>query len=188
MRRIFAAVRAHWGQAMRIEVEKLSEAGAPFTGVYAPDQLPLEDEMTRLVSEARIEGRASKWREQIRLRGTINASVEVRCDRCVAPVVVPVSANFDATYVPAEVLNTEAEATELQEDELTFDTYEGDELDIDELAREQLLLALPARHLCREDCKGLCPTCGEDLNTQTCHCEQQVIDPRWAALAALKKQ
>jgi uncharacterized protein len=172
---------------MRIEVDKLNETAVPFTTVYEPGQLELEDELTRLVSEARLEGRASKWREQVRLRGKINASVEVRCDRCVAPVVYPVNADFDATYVPAEVLTTDAEATELQEDDLTFATYEGDEVDIDELAREQLLLALPARHLCREDCKGLCPTCGEDLNTQACHCERQEIDPRWAALAALKK-
>jgi uncharacterized protein len=172
---------------MRIEVDKLNEAGAPFAIVYAPEELQLEDELTRLVSEAKLEGRASKWREQVRLRGAINASVEVRCDRCVAPVVIPVNTDFDVTYVPTEVLTTDAEATELQEDDLTFATYEDDELDIDELAREQLLLALPARHLCREDCKGLCLTCGEDLNTQLCHCEQQETDPRWAALAALKK-
>ena len=172
---------------MRIEVEKLNEAGAPFTAVYAPDELQLEDELTRLVSEAKLSGRASKWREQVRLRGTIDASVEVRCDRCVTPVIAPVNAEFDVTYVPAEVLTTDAEATELQEDDLTFATYEGDTLDIEELAREQLLLALPTRHLCREDCKGLCLTCGEDLNTQSCHCEQQETDPRWAALAALKK-
>jgi len=172
---------------MRIEVEKLNEAGAPFAARYAPEELELEDELTRLVSEAKLEGRASKWREQVRLRGIIDASVEVRCDRCVAPVVIPVNADFDVTYVPEEVLKTDAEATELQEDDLTFATYEGDELDLEELAREQLLLALPARHLCREDCKGLCPTCGEDLNTQTCGCERQATDPRWAALAALKK-
>jgi uncharacterized protein len=172
---------------MRIEVEKLNEAGAPFVARYTPDELPLEDELTRLVSEVKLEGRASKWREQVRLRGIIDASVEVRCDRCVAPVVIPVNAEFDATYVPAEVLTTDAEATELQEDDLTFATYEGDVLELEELAREQLLLALPARHLCREDCKGLCPTCGEDLNAEACHCEQREIDPRWAALAALKK-
>ena len=180
-------MRAYRGRAMRIEVEKLNEAGAPFHAVYAPDELPLEDELTRLISEAKLEGRASKWREQVRLRGTISASVEVRCDRCVAPVVLPVNADFDATYVPAEVLITDVEATELQEDDLTFATYEGEELDLEDLAREQLLLALPTRHLCREDCRGLCLTCGEDLNTQTCHCERQDVDPRWAALAALKK-
>lgn len=173
---------------MRIEADKLKEASTPFAHVYAPDELPLEDEMTRLASEARLEGRASKRHEQVRLQGTINASVEVACDRCLAPVVVPVNADFDVAYVPAEVEEDAPEATELQADDLNFAIYEGDELDLDELAREQLLLALPARQLCREDCKGLCPTCGADLNTQECRCERQEIDPRWAALAKLKKQ
>ncbi|HEV2801386.1 MAG TPA: DUF177 domain-containing protein [Pyrinomonadaceae bacterium] len=172
---------------MRIEVEKLNETGRPVSTVYAPGELELEDDVARLVSEAKLEGRASKRREQIRLQGTIEASVEVRCDRCVAPTVIPVNADFDVTYVPEEVLETTSEATELQADDLTYATYAGDELDLDELAREQLLLALPARNLCREDCKGLCLTCGEDLNTQACHCDAQEIDPRWAALAALKK-
>jgi uncharacterized protein len=172
---------------MRIEVDKLKEAGTAFASVYAPDDLSLEDELMRLASEAKVEVRASKKREQIRLRGLIDASVEVACDRCAVPVIVPVNADFDVTYVPAESLEVEPEATELQEEELSFATYEGDYLDLDELAREQLLLALPTRQLCREDCRGLCLTCGADLNTGTCQCERQEVDPRWAALAALKK-
>jgi len=173
---------------MRIEVDRLNEAGTLFASVYAPDDLPLEDEFMRLASEAKVEGRAGRKREQIRLKGTINASVEVACDRCAAPVIVPVNADFDVTYVPAESLAVEPEATELQEEDLSYATYEGDYLDLDELAREQLLLALPTHQLCREDCQGLCLTCGADLNTRTCRCEQHEIDPRWAALAALKKK
>ena len=172
---------------MRIEADKLKEASTPFAFVYAPDELPLEDELLRLASEAKLEVRASKRREQVRLQGKVQAEVEVRCDRCLAPIVLPVDADFDVAYVPAELEADAPEAAELQADDLNFAVYEGDELDIDELAREQLLLALPARQLCREDCKGLCPTCGADLNTQDCRCEQQDIDPRWAALAALKK-
>ena len=172
---------------MRIEVDKLKEASTMFASDYALDELPLEDELMRLASEAKVEGRASKKREQIRLQGMINASVEVACDRCAAPVIVPLNTNFDVTYLPVEALTVDAEATELQEDDLNFAAYEGDSIDIDELAREQILLALPARQLCREDCQGLCPACGADLNTRTCQCEQQEVDPRWAALAALKK-
>ncbi|HEY0099173.1 MAG TPA: DUF177 domain-containing protein [Pyrinomonadaceae bacterium] len=172
---------------MRIEADKLKEASTPFAHVYAPDKLPLEDELMRLASEAKVEGRASKRHEQVRLQGNVKASIEVRCDRCLAPVVVPVDADFDVAYIPAKLEEVTPEPTELQADDLNFAVYEGGELDIDELTREQLLLALPVRQLCREDCKGLCPTCGADLNTQECQCEQPEIDPRWAALAALKK-
>jgi len=172
---------------MRIEVDQLKEASAPFAKNYAPAELQLEDDFMRLASEAKVEGRASKKREQVRMQGTINASVEVDCDRCAAPVNVPVNTDFDVTYLPLEALTVDAEATELQEDDLNFAAYEGNTLDLDVLAREQILLALPTRQLCREDCQGLCPACGANLNTQTCGCEQQDIDPRWAALAALKK-
>jgi len=172
---------------MRIEVDKLKEASTPFASIYAPDELPLEDELMRLTAEAKVEGRASKKREQIRLQGKLSASVEVACDRCAAPVDVSVNTDFDVTYLPVDILTVETEATELQEDDLNFAAYEGDTVDIDELAREQILLALPTRQLCREDCQGLCPTCGANLNTGTCQCDQQEIDPRWAALAALKK-
>jgi len=65
--------------------------------------------------------------------------------------------------------------------------YEGDAVDLDELVREQILLALPSRRLCREECKGLCPTCGADLNAGRCACEQREVDPRWSALADLDK-
>src|SRR5215213_1677197 len=80
-----------------------------------------------------------------------------------------------------------AENVELQAEDLILSAYEGDAVDLDELVREQILLALPSRHLCREDCKGLCQKCGANLNDAPCSCEQGEVDPRWAALADLKK-
>ncbi len=79
------------------------------------------------------------------------------------------------------------ENVELQKDDLIRSVYEGDAVDLDELVREQILLALPTRTLCREECKGLCPECGANLNAGECDCAQKEIDPRWAALADLKK-
>ncbi len=61
----------------------------------------------------------------------------------------------------------------------------GEHVDLDDLVREQILLALPTRQLCRDDCKGLCPTCGANLNQTTCDCSAEEIDPRFAALAQL---
>ena len=70
---------------------------------------------------------------------------------------------------------------------MDFSTYDGDRIDLDEIVREQILLALPTRQLCAEDCKGLCPSCGANLNEKACGCEQQQTDPRWSALEALKR-
>lgn len=169
---------------MRIEVESLTEQGKPFERNYAPEALPLEDEHARVVADARVWGRASRRHGEVRVRGQIQTSVELRCDRCLAPAPVPVNVEFAALFgQPGE---DPAGAKELQDDELDFSVYEGDSIDLDEIVREQILLALPARQLCRDECKGLCPACGADLNAQSCECPAAEIDPRWAALKGLK--
>ena len=172
---------------MRIEVDRLSERSEAFSHTYRPEELSLGEEHARLAGAATVEGSASRKGERVRLRGELRAEVELHCDRCARAITTPVAVEFDVEYVPQAAATDDQELAELQADDLTSSVYEGDALDIDELAREQLLLALPMRLLCREDCKGLCPQCGVDLNQQTCSCEHQEIDPRWSALAAMKK-
>jgi uncharacterized protein len=169
---------------MRIEVENLTEQGESFERTYAPEELPLGDEFARLAGAARVWGRASLKRGEVSVRGQIQTSVETPCDRCSAPAPVPVNVEFAALFGrPGEPA---AEAKELQDEDLDFSVYEGDAIDLDELVREQILLALPTRQLCRDDCKGLCPACGADLNAQSCECPAAETDPRWAALKELK--
>lgn len=169
---------------MRIEVESLNEQGRPFDQTYAAGDLPLDDEFARLVSDARIWGRAKRKRDEVQVRAQIQTSVELQCDRCLAPVGVPVNVEFVALFGQDD--EPSAEAKELQGEELDFSVYEGDSIDLDEIVREQILLALPLRQLCRDDCKGLCMNCRADLNKLTCGCQHGEIDPRWAALKELK--
>lgn len=171
---------------MRIEVENLTETGRPFAQTYGAGALDLADERARLTGETQVSGRASRQREQVKLQGEITTTVEINCDRCLAPISVPIETAFDVNYVAAEVDAVTEEATELQPEDLSVSIYEGDAIDLDELTREQVLLALPVRQLCREECQGLCPNCGAERNTQPCACEEREVDPRWAALAALK--
>ncbi|MGC9159324.1 MAG: YceD family protein, partial [Terracidiphilus sp.] len=63
--------------------------------------------------------------------------------------------------------------------------YQGDSLALEDVLREQVLLSLPVRTLCKPDCKGLCPRCGENRNEKACHCDEATSDPRWEALAGL---
>lgn len=170
---------------MRIELDKLEAASNRFQHVYEPEEIILDEEHARLTRQPEIQGSASRKGNEVRLRGTITASAEVDCDRCLNAVTIPVEAEFDVTYVPVEDYRSNAPA-ELQEDDLSLAVFDGEAIDVDELVREQLLLALPARALCREECKGLCPTCGADRNTDgLCACEQKEIDPRWAGLEKL---
>src|SRR5215216_1693458 len=173
---------------MRIEVENLTATARPFAHTYRPEEVELEEEGARLVSEAKVEGSATRKGEQVRLRGTIRTEAELLCDRCLAPERAPLAVEFDTSFIPQEVEAVKAENVELQAEDLILSAYEGDAVDLDELVREQILLGLPSRHLCREDCKGLCQRCGADLNAGQCSCEQGEADPRWAALADLKNR
>lgn len=172
---------------MQIEVEKLSERGEEFERIYSLDEFSLEDEDAQLASNVRVSGHVSRKRGEVSLRGSIDTAVELRCDRCLAPVAQPVKIDFKAELGTDETSATETESTGLQDAEMDFSIYEGGAINLDEIVREQILLALPARHLCSDDCLGLCPTCGANLNERACDCERHEIDPRWSALAELKK-
>ena len=123
----------------------------------------------------------------IRLRGEISAVVEAPCDRCLQEVALPIQRQFDLFYMPLETSMGQGGEAELQPHDLDFSFYEHEEIDLDELAREQLELSLPIRVLCREDCRGLCSQCGTDLNREQCQCPKP-MDPRWQALADLKDE
>lgn len=170
---------------MRIELDKLEGKSAKFEHTYEPEELVLDDEHARLIEPPRITGRVNRSGEEVRLQGTIRTRADVDCDRCLKQVTVPVETSFDVTYVPAEVM-TGTEEAELQAEDLSLSVYEDDVIDVDELVREQVLLALPLRALCVEDCKGLCPVCGANRNETTCECETKEIDPRWSGLKDIR--
>jgi len=172
---------------MRIEVENLKERAEAFSHSYAPGEVELEDEGARLVSNAEVRGDASLKGEEVRLRGKILTEVELLCDRCAAPRRAPLEVEFDTRFIPQSKAAGETDNVELLTEDMGLAAYEGDAVDLDELVREQILLALPSRNLCREDCKGLCQKCGANLNAGQCSCEQGETDPRWAALADWKK-
>jgi uncharacterized protein len=120
----------------------------------------------------------------IRLRGLFAGVFQVPCARCVEPVEIPLTSEFDLIFRPAAA---DSEATErsitAQETEIGY--YQGDSLALEDVLREQVLLSLPVRTLCKPDCKGLCPRCGADRNSQSCNCGGG-DDPRWEPLAGLR--
>lgn len=171
---------------MRIELDKLEGTSGAFAHAYQPEELMLDDEHARLTQPPEVQGRTSRNGSEIRLRGRVTARAEVDCDRCLKAIDVPVETDFNVTYVTAEAYAS-GDAAELQTDDLDQSVFEGNIIDVDELVREQVLLALPARAVCRDECRGLCPVCGTDRNANACTCEVVNVDPRWAALADLKQ-
>ena len=116
--------------------------------------------------------------------GRVAARLEVLCSRCLEPFEVPVDADFELRYVP-QTENTGDGEREIGEDDLTTAYYREGMLDLVELMREQFVLALPMKPLCRDDCRGLCPECGTNLNKGQCDCTPRWEDPRLAALKSL---
>jgi uncharacterized protein len=170
---------------MRIELDKLEDKGGSFAHIYQPEELALDEEGVRLTVAPEVSGRVKREGQQVRLRGKIAAQAEVDCDRCLTSISVPVSTEFDVKYVPAT--DYEAEDTaELQAEDLNVAVFDGHTIDLDDLTREQVLLALPMHALCREECKGLCPICSINKNNDACQCEPTEVDTRWEALKNLR--
>jgi len=125
--------------------------------------------------------------EDIRLVGRMATQVEALCARCLDPVVHNVDREFDLLYRPQGV-DRRGEEVSISQAETEIGYYQGEGLLLEDALREQVLLATPVKTVCRDDCKGLCPTCGRNLNQEQCNCEQRPSDPRWEALGEIKKK
>jgi uncharacterized protein len=159
--------------------------GLVFKRQYEAGELDTREYDFELEEPPLVDGRAISAGQDVRLRGEIKAAICAPCDRCLNEVKIPVEIPFDLFYAPAGAGADQAGERELRERDLDFAVYENDQIDLDELVLEQLELSLPSRVLCREECRGLCPQCGADLNVEQCDCKPQ-IDPRWQVLADLK--
>ena len=155
-----------------------------FEQTYTPGQLESSDDF-RVVEPVSLAFDITKDNQQFRLVGTVRTTLELPCSRCLEPFIMPIEQAFDLRYQP-HARNTGEGEREIEEDDLTTAFYENDEIDLGQLMREQFYLALPMKPLCREDCQGLCPVCGTNLNTGTCTCKREWDDPRLAALKKLK--
>jgi len=170
---------------MRIELENLEGGKSDFAHVYDPDDLNPVDERVNLSGPAKVSGGIRLVGNEVFVNGHVETRAQVECDRCLKPVEIPVNADFELEYITGTEYESSGVA-ELTEAEMSVSVFDGDGIDVDEIVKEQILLAVPTRMLCREDCKGICPQCGTDRNTGACKCVTEEIDPRWAALKNLK--
>jgi uncharacterized protein len=121
----------------------------------------------------------------IRLQGRFAGRFQAPCARCIEPVEIPLTAEFDLIFRP---LGADAGVPErsITAPETEIGYYQGDSLALEDVLREQVLLSLPVKTLCKPGCKGLCPRCGENRNSQPCSCDAGPSDLRWEALADLR--
>lgn len=170
---------------MIIDLTTLKSQSLSFDHSFAPEEVDLEGEAVKLKDVVRVSGNVTKRAAQTEAAGKIFADVLLECSRCLQPVEETLEIEFDTVFVTPEFFS-EGKETELQQEDLEVDIFAGDTIDLKQLVREQILLNLPTQVFCQEDCKGFCDKCGANLNLINCNCEENEIDPRWAALKKLK--
>lgn len=188
---------------MRVKIDKI-RAG----GVRVDTPLPRGDLETVLLDaatdfhatgEVAVRVDLSDAGDRILARGHLETPLTGTCRRCLCEVDLTAPTDFVLGLRRADPARKAHDDADLDADpghgppagSFTFeeadeDVYEGDEIDLDPLLREQILLSLPDYVLCDPACRGLCPVCGADLNAGDCGCERRVPDPRLAALKDVK--
>lgn len=117
------------------------------------------------------------------LEGEAAAEVAQQCSRCLRPITLPVAARFAEQYYATIGVESGEALDDAPSDAKTIGS--DFRIDLTPLLREEVILAMPQAPLCRPDCLGLCPTCGEDLSARP-HAHEEVVDERWAALQQLR--
>jgi len=170
---------------MHLELTRYRQPQSEFSRTFQPQDVGQEEgDAYQVVAPVQLDFEIHKDKEKFRLVGTARTELELACSRCLEPFRIAVNAPFDLRFLPAAEMST-AEEGEVQDEDLETSYYRGDQIDLKELLREQFYLALPMKPLCREDCHGLCPQCGTNLNTGTCACTPVWEDPRLAPLKGL---
>lgn len=170
---------------MIVDLTNLEKSSFDLDHSFAPELIDLDADDVKLKSPIELKGKLKKGIVETVIEGDLKVVVEIECTRCLQTVEQKLQIPFKSAFVTAENY-TAAKEAEIQETDLDVTVFEGDKIDLNELVREQILLALPEQIFCKEDCQGLCEKCGANKNLIDCKCIEKEVDPRWAALKNLK--
>lgn len=171
--------------AMVLRVSDLTEDGVHIETLQEPQwlvnmpELNTDDSQIKLVSKIGINLRLTRVIKEISVVGDVRLSIETPCSRCVEPVNIELNPQIGVVLSPGNKIGEE-------DTRLEHETYQGDEIDLSDYIREQVAMSLPYKVVCSEDCEGLCTICGANLNKDSCKCDKDQIDPRFAILKDIK--
>lgn len=185
---ILKGIEIRVGKGLFLDVHELERRRIEFDATFDAADLSFPDNW-RLAEPLRAEGAAElldrKDTRTIRVRGRIEGRLENDCARCLEKITHEVRDRLDLYFYPmAAIARSEEHAVSSDDADIGF--YEEPGLPLADVVREQVSLWLPMRELCREDCKGLCPRCGANLNEGACGCKEDFADSRWDPLRKLK--
>ncbi len=153
---------------------------------FAPGTIDFHTTDFRQIEPIEVRATAELIEGQIRVSGSMHTRLELVCARCLDEVTEEVSREFDLYYRPAKE-NQRGIEKRLKDDDTEIGFFEGEGIFLTDILAEQVLLALPVKVICRSDCRGLCPQCGVNLNSEDCRCEAKSSDTRLAPLARIKQ-
>ena len=158
-----------------------------FRETFAPGAIDFLDPQLRQAAPLEASGFAQLTEStmEISIGGHVSTAMQVACDRCLEPTPFPIDADFKLAYLPATTAAPEAGESSIHGADLEIGFYEGEGIELSDVLREEILLLLPAKRVCREECKGICPVCGQNRNQVECDCHLKVSDDRWAGLRNL---
>jgi len=170
------------GAMLKLIVNTLPQGESSFNFIVEPAQIGVENLVNEPISASIVVFRQNK---EVDVRGTLSFVLCLECSRCLERFTLSVEEEVTGFYRVPEG-EVKGEEVVLEEEELDILVYDGEVVDLTGLFRDTVILAVPLKPLCREDCKGLCPYCGVNRNKEQCKCEAEYIDPRWRALLDIK--
>ncbi|MBV9771375.1 MAG: DUF177 domain-containing protein [Bryobacterales bacterium] len=171
---------------MFISVKELELKKVRFDVTFPPGEIEFTDDGDRLSQASALQsvGVAELLPNtlgEIRVQGRLSVTMRCDCNRCLEPAEFPIESKFDLFYQPSDMADDEAEVRiDAGEAEIAF--YEGGGIELEDILREHVLLAMPMQRVCQPDCQGICPICGQNRNLINCECEPKLADDRWSAL------
>lgn len=175
---------------MKIRVADITEKPKTIEAVDAFSRYPVlvkaqESGECKFSSPISIALSIGREYDHIRLHGVISTSVKLTCSRCLVEYPADIASRFTIFYTRSVESQPEDEV-ELGEEDLISVSYSGDEIDFTDEIAEQVLLEIPYKPLCSEECKGLCFSCGTDLNNAVCSCGNNTVSMTFSPLQGLK--
>jgi uncharacterized protein len=172
-----------------LHVSKIPPEGLSIDTLLHPGDVHLDGEEGFVLQGGALRCRVERGDDDtVHVRGRLQAQVALSCGRCLEGFTLGVDQELDLFYLAHEAgqEQEEEDEVELSDRDVVVAYYEGDRLDLGEVIREQIVLAVPLTRLCREDCRGLCPHCGVDRNQQGCTCPTE--DASLSPFASLRRK
>lgn len=172
---------------MLLSIKEMELRKIRFDETFAPGQIDFSGESLEQQTALHAEGSAEllpHTEGEVRIKGKYSVQMGAVCDRCLGAARFPIETTFDLFYRPMSFIARDEEV-EIDEGEAELGFYEGGGIELEDILREQVLLALPMQRVCDEACKGICPVCGKNRNEGDCGCAPATADTRWSALKDL---